>query len=191
MRCLDSLVDAILALNSTAETKALKNLLGVPNVTHIQDVVSLLTYPLGAWQAKNWDPAVSSTGFDDFCHDLLGKSAKAEYAPMSSESQHPLFQAQESQEEGSPTFYLSNYARYIREGVTPFCKEHDQDACFGTFDAKGYQKHSLKETWRSWTWQYCTGASSSSAFEVCLLLADTLCTIRMGLPAIGTSSRRP
>ena len=26
--------------------------------------------PLGSWQAKNWDPAVGSTRFDEFCAAL-------------------------------------------------------------------------------------------------------------------------
>ena len=78
-------------LASSPETvQTIKTFFGLPNVTHIQDVASLLavctfklpssdsphqTYcclqnPLGAWQDKNWDPAVNSDSFDNFCASL-------------------------------------------------------------------------------------------------------------------------
>lgn len=172
-----SLVDSILALNSTEQTHKLKALLGVANLTHVQDVVSLLTYPLGAWQAKNWDPEVGSTGFDEFCADLLetGPTSAAQWdEPVALHTaQHHLSMADRLP--SSPSRYLSNYARYIRESVVPFCSGgQSQDECFGTFGAEAYQRDSLDETWRSWTYQYCTGECRPRLLAGALMLMSFL-----------------
>jgi hypothetical protein len=37
--------------------------------------VLLEQYPLASWQDQNWDPAVSSTTFDQFCATLNGDTA--------------------------------------------------------------------------------------------------------------------
>jgi hypothetical protein len=149
------LIDTILASGGKEAEQQVKDLLGLHNITHIEDAVSLLTYPLGAWQARNWDPSASSTGFEDFCADLLGTSTPS-IDPNG--VQRPLVQLQA----GTPSGYLANYARYIRENVVqPFCKPpQTHDECFGTFDAASYERHDLNQTWRAWTWQYCTGKLS-------------------------------
>lgn len=143
-------------MNNVNETKKVQALFGVEDLTHVQDFVALLTYPLGAWQAQNWDPNVSSTGFTDFCDDLLGRStAWARDQEDYHSAQHPLFA---STQETAP--YISKYASYIRGNVLPFCRtERGQtlDECFGTFNDSDYQQIGLDQTWRSWTWQYCTG----------------------------------
>lgn len=138
------------------ETKRIQALFGVENLTHVQDFVALLTYPLGAWQAQNWDPKVSSTGFTDFCDNLLGgNTASGSNQKDHHSAQHPLF----ASTHGTP-HYTANYASYIRENVLPFCRiDRGQtlDECFGTFNDSDYQQIGLEQTWRSWTWQYCTG----------------------------------
>lgn len=149
-----SLVDAVLQTGQRDLIRKLKRLFGVEELSHDEDFASLLTYPLGAWQATNWDPAVSSTGFDDFCQDLLGG--------IDSLAEREVFQHTLASDRGhlaSAISYLSNYASYIRDNVVSFCKAPQTlEECFSTFDAAAYQKHSLNETWRSWTWQYCSGA---------------------------------
>ena len=68
--------------------------------------------PLGAWQGKNWDPTVGSTGFDKFCEALkkpvFGHSTKA----LSKLEAYGI---------GVPaTVY--NYGKYIKEvRVKTFC----------------------------------------------------------------------
>lgn len=155
-----SLVDRILDLHSKHETQRLKDLFGLTNLTHIEDLVSLMTYPLGAWQARNWDPDVGSTGFEDFCDDLLrSDEAAGSTAQWPSERKQIPFGTAAKVGVSAHT-YLENYARYIRENVVVFCKPSQgqtQDDCFGTYDRRSYEKHSLNQTWRSWTWQYCSG----------------------------------
>lgn len=151
------LIDTLISIGRDEAKQQIKDLLGLSNITHIEDAVSLMTFPLGAWQARNWDAEVSSTGFDDFCDDLLGRTNPK--LTDSHRAQRPLIQLAQSQSPtGTPSDHLRRYARYIRESVVkPFCKPpQTHDDCFGTFDAAAYQKTDLEQTWRAWTWQYCT-----------------------------------
>ncbi|KAK9900803.1 peptidase S28, partial [Cystobasidium minutum MCA 4210] len=151
-----SLIDSILAMNSANETAKVQRLFGVENLTHVQDFVALLTYPLGAWQAQNWDATVSSTGFTDFCDDLLARQQPEQnaYGHQQNGVQHPLISSTKT-----TASYIANYATYIRENVLPLCRTDrgaKLDECFGTFNDSDYQQTELEQTWRSWTWQYCT-----------------------------------
>ena len=116
----------------------------------------MLSLPLGAWQAKNWDPKVGSSAFDAFCHALLKPADRA-----SVRGKQIAFVAQDGT--NSVSQHLLNYASIFRDKIVPLCRSGSIDDCFGTYDAKQYERTSLNETWRSWTWQYCTGAQQSTA----------------------------
>ena len=71
--------------------------------------------PLGAWQAKVWDPEVGSTEFDQFCEALdqplhKGEASALAYDPVSNLVSIP----------GDLRVDLSvfNYAKYIKEVST-------------------------------------------------------------------------
>jgi hypothetical protein len=153
-----SLIDTVLALDLPEETIKLKRMFGVEKLTHIEDFVALLTYPLGAWQAQNWDASVSSTGFSDFCDAMAGKRGDPSPSQRSN-AQIPLIQ---QPTQNSATTFLERYAYYIKWNVVPYCRPgqgQTLDDCFGTFNDEEYQQTGLDQTWRSWTWQYCTGGS--------------------------------
>jgi hypothetical protein len=69
--------------------------------------------PLGSWQSKNWDPAVGSTQFDDFCAALsapLGKSNVTVELPFN----HP--ERMIAVTDGfSVDLSIFNYAKYIKQ----------------------------------------------------------------------------
>lgn len=80
------LVDRILQVNLLR--KPLKRLFGLEDLEHDEDFASVLEAPLGGWQGascdlagssclslsgRNWDPAVSGTGFETFCAALEGE----------------------------------------------------------------------------------------------------------------------
>lgn len=81
-------IDGIL-LNAPHLKRPLKTLFGLAELKHDDDFASVLAVskiytnptisqyktfhlqtPLGAWQAKNWDPAVGSDRFQEFCDTL-------------------------------------------------------------------------------------------------------------------------
>ncbi|KAI0087965.1 peptidase S28 [Irpex rosettiformis] len=159
-------IDSILLRGDSALDKALKRhlkgLFGVADLEHDEDFVSLVESPLGAWQAKNWDPKVGSTKFEEFCEaldksifnhpDLLpGTDDTAVYDPETREVTFP---------DGlSLDISIINYAKYIRENYVSRCPVDEGvtiEQCFGTFDDSAYSGTSLDDTWRLWLFQVCT-----------------------------------
>ncbi|KDE05230.1 hypothetical protein MVLG_04366 [Microbotryum lychnidis-dioicae p1A1 Lamole] len=152
-----NLIDQLLDLKNYAVTSSLKSLFGLPNVTMADDFVNTLATPLGSWQGQNWDPAVGSRKFDEFCDALTNEKNE-----VSSEVRG----AHTGLEDGINHFgwswpnpkafaELAKYAQYIRTNVASLCPvEMRQDECFGNegVDLTGLDQSS----WRSWTWQYCT-----------------------------------
>ncbi|KAK7690876.1 hypothetical protein QCA50_005978 [Cerrena zonata] len=132
-------LDKLLSSNSTRSL--IQGFFGVPNITHVEDVGNLISFPLGNWQNNNWDSAVGSTGFADFC-TALGKpdSNKVEITKGISVSSATV-----------------NYASYINKTFVPSCRgSQTQDDCFGSFDPTIYQATDLSQTWRLWDFQVCT-----------------------------------
>ncbi|KAI0070419.1 peptidase S28 [Panus rudis PR-1116 ss-1] len=132
-------IDPLLEKKSTR--KLIQSVFGLPNVTHVEDFASLLTSPLGGWQDTNWDPAINSAGFSNFC-TALGKpnNTRVEIAKGISVNAAVL-----------------TYGSYINRTLAARCRAPDtQDDCFGSFDPKQYQVYDLSQTWRLWQFQVCT-----------------------------------
>ncbi|KAI0784229.1 peptidase S28 [Abortiporus biennis] len=132
-------VDELLSNSNTLPT--IKAFFGLGNVTHVEDFASVLSFPLGGWQNKNWDPAVGDNSFAEFC-DALGtpNNTKVQIAKGISISADVV-----------------KFANYINSTVSSQCSPpNTQDDCFGTFDPAAYQDTSLRATWRLWQFQVCT-----------------------------------
>ncbi|KAI5119050.1 hypothetical protein M0805_005916 [Coniferiporia weirii] len=126
--------------------KPLKALFGLADLQHDDDFASLLSSPLGAWQAKNWDPEVGSNRFNLFCDALAspfaGKEAD-EKLVLPGGLEVPIT--------------VHNYAKYIKENYVSRCPEgYTVEECFGSHDDEKFQNTSLSEEWRAWTFQVCT-----------------------------------
>jgi hypothetical protein len=139
-----STIDFIISLRQPYLTRRLQAYFGLPNVTHVQDFANVLDYALGEWQARNWDVAVSSKGWDMFCEALVGQSQGISGEDLKELAQLGL----------SPAAWpaLAGYAKYVR-GIARLCDTPDQDECFGTFDPKPFRQADLSQSWRPWQWQ--------------------------------------
>ncbi|CAL1713219.1 unnamed protein product [Somion occarium] len=145
-------IDTLLAIPRVG--RRLKALFGLANLQHDEDFVSLIESPLGAWQAKNWDPEVGSTEFDKFCEALD--------EPLRGHEADGLTYDEDAQLVSLPNglsidLSVFNYAKYIKENVVSQCpEEFGVEDCFGTFDDAKFQETDLSNTWRLWVFQVCT-----------------------------------
>lgn len=131
-------IDDIIAQGK--HTQALKTLFGLQNITHDVDFASTLSFPLGNWQALNWDPTVSTTDFDTFCSYI---NAPGNGAALASDCPVDVS--------------VVNFAKYSRDHLATACPAPStQDQCFGTFNDSAYQVTTLDQTWRLWQFQVCT-----------------------------------
>ncbi|KAH9057717.1 peptidase S28 [Lactarius vividus] len=152
-KCSSNLVNSITTIDSLLKIGTLraplKKLFGLGGLASDQDFVSVLTYPLGLWQDRNWDPAVGSTGFDQFCAVLNSDTPTVKDTTRTVHLPGGL----------NVNIGLLNYAKWIRENVVSLCPQEagfTTEDCFGTNDASRYQVTGLLEGWRLWTFQYCT-----------------------------------
>ncbi|KAH9841596.1 peptidase S28 [Rhodofomes roseus] len=136
---------------------ALKQLFGLKDLEYDEDFVSLLSSPMGYWQAKVWDPAVGSTGFEEFCAALEKPFGGADF--VEGEVIGYNIQSQMIVLPGGLNVpkVVYNYAQYIKENFVSQCPEGTSvEECFGTYDDSAYQDTSLSATWRLWQFQICT-----------------------------------
>ncbi|KAG6332495.1 hypothetical protein ID866_6597 [Astraeus odoratus] len=134
----------------------IKALFGLQHLIHDDDFMSVLELPLSFWQAKNWDPAVGSTDFDEFC-DTLKKpifgATNIASLPIGHEDRlFSLFDGYKID------FSILNYAKHIRENQVKRCLDAEMtvEECFGTHNDTAFLDTSLDQEWRLWTFQVCT-----------------------------------
>jgi hypothetical protein len=128
-------------LLSNPETNSqVKSFFGMPGLTLDADLTSFFAGLLGAWQSKNWDPAVNSNSFSDTC------------AAMGDPSNTTIdtFQG----------FTVSNatwnLATIINQTSSRCPSTATSDECFGTLNDTDFQQTDLSQTWRLWQFQVCT-----------------------------------
>ncbi|PVF95215.1 peptidase S28 [Serendipita vermifera] len=131
---------------------ALKALFGLQGISHDDDFVSTIVWPLSAFQGKNWDPAVGTTGFEEFCVALTGQENMQE-----GEEDSMIREWSRLLPDLPVDITLLRFARHIRRTVVPLCPDTAaQDDCFGTHDDSKFQGTALTDIWRLWTFQVCT-----------------------------------
>ncbi|SCV73372.1 BQ2448_7298 [Microbotryum intermedium] len=149
-----NLIDQLLDLNNYTLTSTIKGFFGLPNVTRSDDFVNTLAIPLGSWQERNWDPAVGTNTFDQFCEALTS----SKHTPISPRQVSVLQPHIKKIKWASATELedLAKYARYIRTQIASSCPAGaSQDDCFS--QSSGVTATGLDQaSWRSWIWQFCS-----------------------------------
>ncbi|KZT55218.1 hypothetical protein CALCODRAFT_498923 [Calocera cornea HHB12733] len=130
-----------IATNGTQEQQqAIKMQLGLPNVTHLDDVASALRTPMFLWQDMDPDEGAGSD-FYNFC-DALEVDADGKVA-------------------GPRGFGLDatiqNFASWLATWSEENCASEDQDDCFGSYDTTNpsYTNVTIDQADRSWSWTCC------------------------------------
>lgn len=158
---------------------------GLEGLQNPADFANLLSSPLGEFQGLNWDPTVTSTGFDKFCTALVGHSS----GPVSPAPQsHDLYvqskpsysiAAEDESQEGQHLIggkeipeVVQNYAQYIKDNYVKECSKYNAtvEECFGTSDLSQYYNSTELNDMISWTFQYCSTVSAISLHFVLFLI---------------------
>lgn len=140
----------------------LKNVFGLPNVTHDTDFAATLTaYGIGGWQGRNWDPAVSDPSFDRYCGIVTNKHVIYPDTEASRPAVSKLLEDAYPQDlSGTEVNQLLNFIGWANSTLVEPCKASfgsNQDECFGTHDDELWQRDGLdQQGWRSWIYQVCT-----------------------------------
>ncbi|KAI0517540.1 peptidase S28 [Xylaria bambusicola] len=134
----------------------LKNVFGLPNVTHDGDFASTINGGIYGLQSYNWDPTQSSDEFFDYCDIVASDKLKYPKTESLRESVNELITvAGYGDEIDTLSNHVLNYVGYyLPRGAA--CGNEDQDECFSTFDTEFYSQDNIAQSWRLWPYQYCT-----------------------------------
>ncbi|KAI5369875.1 Putative peptidase S28, alpha/Beta hydrolase [Septoria linicola] len=158
-RALVSFIDNILFDDSQPDLAGqLKAAYGLQDVTHDNDFAMAVTVnPLGSWQALNWDPAVSSNAFYEYCDNIT-----------STEVIYPDTEAKRSEvehlvaESGCQLHvnHILNSIGYINATQVKGQIQGNmtQEQYFGSAHNETFNALTSIEdaSWKSWPYQYCT-----------------------------------
>lgn len=153
-----NVADTILMSGNTTEITKLKSAFGMEGLTHNDDFANILSYGIGYWQNRNWDPAVNDPTFDQYCGNITSSTLtyRATTASLSKTATSLI-------EAGGWTGKLStismlNFIGWVNASFVAPCAG-ELDACYGTHNASSpiYADKSLENyAYLTWPYQYCT-----------------------------------
>jgi hypothetical protein len=157
---LTNVVDNILiGHHGTLAVLELKAAFGMESVTYNDDFANALSFGIGAWQGKNWDPAVNDPSFSEYCGNITSDSI---LYPETSALKQPVKKllgvAGYATESATLTNRMLNWIGYVNATQVAPCaaQGETQDECFTTHNQTYYDQDDLSQSWRSWPYQYCT-----------------------------------
>ena len=154
----------LLKVNDSSTTAQLKSLWGMPNITYDDDFADMLLDGVEYWQSLNWDPAVSSPVFYQYCDNITDPTNLYNNSDLASHASSFIALGGWANESTTLTTAMLNFIGWIGENfIAPCAASNDtQDFCFGThgdtyYGQGNYTSATLADNvWRSWPWQYCT-----------------------------------
>ena len=156
---LTNVVDNILRKNDSATHDMLRSSFGMQSMTYDADFVNLISYGIGGWQSRNWDPAVGTPDFDSYCGNITSQKTQWSGIEAASSNASALIEAggwgNESADLLTP---LLNYIGWINSTYIADC-EDTLDECYGQSNASSptYTDKSVENyDSLSWAYQYCT-----------------------------------
>lgn len=154
---LTNVVDNIL-INRPAYTGKLKEAFGLQGLSYTTDFANVLSNGIGGWQGRNWDPAINSPLFDDYCGNV---SSNQNLYSVSSTQASLVQNILSAAGYGSQSYLVNrmlNYIGWINTTQVAPCINGGEtaDQCFSTQNATFYAQDDITQTWRSWPYQYCS-----------------------------------
>ncbi|EME50340.1 hypothetical protein DOTSEDRAFT_50414 [Dothistroma septosporum NZE10] len=155
-RDLIKVVDGILIdRNSTKLSTQLKAAFDVADLQYDADFANYLRYAI-SWQSLNWDPAITSNTFYDYCDNIT--SIKALYPSLESRRKNVTHLINESGTSSSESLSTSllNMIGYFNTTFLSSCNS-TAESCFGRHNQTYYGLISIDDaSYKSWPYQYCT-----------------------------------
>lgn len=118
--------------------------------------MNTLSYGIGGWQSRNWDPAVNDPSFFEYCGNITSNSTLfPSTANETSVVQNLIRTGGWGNETTTLTTAMLNLAGWVNVSLVAPCS-NDINGCYNTHNATFYAQDDLSQTWRSWPYQYCS-----------------------------------
>jgi len=154
----------VILMNKTERIPELKELFGLRNLTSNKDFASLLLFSgIGGWQARNWDPVISGTTFDNYCEEVTSNELLYPGTLSQAGKVNDLLAMNGALTPDHMTVNLTlatlNLIGFVNRTEIAPClhrKGSTADSCFASPSASFWAKDDLEASYRSWPYQYCT-----------------------------------
>lgn len=123
------------------------------------DFANALSYGIGGWQGRNWDPAVNDPSFSRYCGNITANSTLLPAsASLTSTVKHLVAAGGYASQSTVLTTQMLNYISYVNVTLVQPCLAGGQttNECYTNHNATFYAQDDITQTWRSWPYQYCT-----------------------------------
>lgn len=124
------------------------------------DFANVLSFGVGGWQGRNWDPAVGSQSFFQYCDAITATKLNHPSSQNFQRTvQHIIQEAGYGSQVASLLTPMLNYIGYINETYASPCIKGGQilDQCYSNRNATFFAQDDLSQwTWRSWPYMYCS-----------------------------------
>lgn len=143
--------------NATQPAEQLKALFGLDGLEYNNDFMNTLSFGLGGWQGRNWDPALNDPTFSEYCGNITANTTLRVTSDNATSIAKSLiclggYEAQVS----TLLSPMLNFAGWVNQSLASTCTTGSQNECWTTHNSTYYQQHDLSQSWRSWPYQYCT-----------------------------------
>jgi hypothetical protein len=158
-----NIVDNILEKNDSDMTAAMKAGFGLEGLSETGDFATIVSdingYGMLGWQGRNWDPAVNSPGFDQYCGNITTTEVQWPGWDADSSNVSVLIDASDwANETENLLGPMQNFMAFINDSYVKDCNRALTE-CYSYVNASAdmYTDFSYdNQGWRSWQYQYCT-----------------------------------
>ncbi|KAL9605349.1 MAG: hypothetical protein Q9179_001442 [Wetmoreana sp. 5 TL-2023] len=142
--------------NNTKYISQLKSVFGLEGITYDDDFAQVLSYPIGGWQGRNWDPAVNDPSFYEYCGNISSPVLLNNATANATSTVQTLLSA--GGYNSALTIPMLNFINYINQNyVLPVLDSNKTlDQAYSIHNQTYYDQDDLSQDWRSWPYQYCT-----------------------------------
>jgi hypothetical protein len=136
----------------------LKKAFGLEGLNHDEDFASALSFSTGYWQERNWDPAVNSPVFHQFCEKLSSNEMLYPATAGLKPTVQKLFEAANYSSQAAELMNpMLNYIGFVNETVVQQCPAPSTlNDCYSNYNFSYYAQDDINQSWRTWPYQYCT-----------------------------------
>lgn len=141
----------------------LKDLFGLGGISDMADFANVLASGIYGWQSTNWDPAISGTGFAEYCGNVTARELLYPVEEGQKESAMTILRATGYGHEKKTLTRLLNFVGYVKTTNSQSCSTvqgETLDECYGTSDVEFHKQDGIEQTWRAWPYQVCTESVS-------------------------------
>ena len=122
--------------------------------------MNTLSYGIGGWQGRNWDPDVNDPTFSEYCGNLTANSTlRPTTAEATTTAKNLITLGGYGAEVSTLLTPLLNFAGWTNQSLAiADCASQGetQNQCWTTHNSTYYQQDDLSQSWRSWPYQYCS-----------------------------------